>query len=509
MAVSLACLVLSHRLNHDAAWWLTVADEMRRGGELYATIIEVNPPLIAYLSMAPLFLAQVTRLPIEVVFEACVLGVAGASLIATWWLTSDVAERGFVLALVGAELLAFLGTPGVDFGQREHLMLMLVTPYVILIWRRLSGYPVRWPAAVLAGVAGAVGFCLKPHFILVWLALEAWSRFGHRGKARRPGRRIEAWLVAGLGLVYLVFILVRYPAYITLLREGRELYASFARQPLFVLLGSAVVVPMGLAALTSTQRAGPSGLLARVWLIVAVSAFALMVVQRKGWTYHEYPALASTIIVAVLLGVDVVSSNDSWIGDQDRRLVSVFATCLATALVLPLSLWAQTPQQKWRRDVITAREPFLSQLAPGTSLVMFTDLMEDAFPLVELTGVRWASPFPAIWWVRSLYSGDAARPDLRPPAAMLGVERRFNEALIGRMEVVRPDYVLVDRGRSNVFGGEPFPFVRYFGQFPAFRDLWSQYELAGSLDRFEVWRRADSQPITPGALRTPVSGPPQ
>jgi hypothetical protein len=47
-------------LNHDAAAVLGFAQRMLAGEKLYATLIDVNPPLIFLLSLIPAWVARVT-----------------------------------------------------------------------------------------------------------------------------------------------------------------------------------------------------------------------------------------------------------------------------------------------------------------------------------------------------------------------------------------------------------------------------------------------------------------
>ena len=487
LAVVLAAHAVSYPLNHDAAWWLYIAGEMVRGRELYDALIEINPPLMGYVSMIPVLLSRVAHLRIEWVFEACVLGVGIIVIVASAILTADIRSRGFRYALVSAELLALVGAPGVDFGQREHLMLMLVTPYVLVVWRRVIGYRVSSRAAVLAGLAAAFGFCLKPHFVLIWLAIEGWWLFRVRPRDSATYRRPELWLVVGLGLGYIAYVIIRYPSYIRLVWEARQLYVDFGREPLLVLLSAPLVVPLGLATLTLTRGEDSVSELARIWLVVGVSAFAAMLFGGKGWTYHEYPVLASVIILAILL---ILAANNQRTDGATlvRYRVSVIGTCVAAILAAWSSSLIQVPQLQWKVQMLATRTPFFRQLPDETAVVMLTDLIEDAFPLVEITDVRWASPFPHMWWIRARYAGEAAveLPELR---VMSDVERRLDEALVEQIEVDEPEFVFVDAGRSEVYGGEPFPYVAYLSRFVAFRELWGGYERAGSLDRFEIWRR--------------------
>src|SRR5271166_1647074 len=82
-------------LKDDVAWLLYVARRWLAGHELYVDVVEVNPPLIVWISAIPIRLAgwlgvdpQFTAIPL---FIAAVLGCA-------WWTASLLQGYGKVFA---------------------------------------------------------------------------------------------------------------------------------------------------------------------------------------------------------------------------------------------------------------------------------------------------------------------------------------------------------------------------------------------------------------------------
>jgi hypothetical protein len=55
--------------------------------------------------------------------------------------------------------------------EREHLLLALIVPYLLVASARAAGRAIPTGAAVLAGVLAAGAFGLKPHFVLLWPAV--------------------------------------------------------------------------------------------------------------------------------------------------------------------------------------------------------------------------------------------------------------------------------------------------------------------------------------------------
>ena len=148
-------ITLRAPLKDDIAWLLYVARRWMGGQELYVDL-EVNPPLIIWISALPLEIANWLNVKAQFVamplFIAAVLGCA-------WWSASLLRDRrGFladrlpVFAVVGSALLVL---PGADIGQREHLLVAAFLPYLVLFARSLEGGtrslcrcgPVSWPGS--------------------------------------------------------------------------------------------------------------------------------------------------------------------------------------------------------------------------------------------------------------------------------------------------------------------------------------------------------------------------
>ena len=68
-------------LNHDAAWLLHAAGRVLAGDALYVDVNETNPPLIVWLSFAPVVLARTAGLSEVLAFRLLMLLVIACSLL--------------------------------------------------------------------------------------------------------------------------------------------------------------------------------------------------------------------------------------------------------------------------------------------------------------------------------------------------------------------------------------------------------------------------------------------
>ena len=126
-------IALRSPLKDDIAWLLYVARRWMAGRELYIDVVEVNPPLIVWISAIPLEIAR--WLNVDTQFVAMPVFVAGV-LGCAWWTASLLRARGGifaerlpVFAAIGSALLIL---PAADLGQREHLLVAAFLPYLVL-----------------------------------------------------------------------------------------------------------------------------------------------------------------------------------------------------------------------------------------------------------------------------------------------------------------------------------------------------------------------------------------
>ena len=201
--------MLRSPLKDDIAWLLYVARRWMAGGELYVDVVEINPPLIIWISAIPIWLAGI--LGINAQFTAIPFFVA-AVLACAWWTASLLRGSGKlfedrlpVFAAIGTVLLV---VPAGDLGQREHLLVAATLPYLALL-PSLDGERTALRDALIAGVLAGLGCALKPRYAGVFVVLEGLAIL--RGQRPFSAKSIAA-AVTMLGYVGLVALFC--PAYL-------------------------------------------------------------------------------------------------------------------------------------------------------------------------------------------------------------------------------------------------------------------------------------------------------
>jgi hypothetical protein len=488
--IALAAYASSYPLNHDVGWFLYGAEALLHAATLNVDIIEVNSPVSTYLSMVPVALGGILDVSPILVGHILLLSLCLASAV---WSALIVRNRpgGPTSPMIFLALgVAFLGLPGMDWGQREHLMFVLVTPYMVLGAERVDGRDIGGVAPLFAGFAAGLGFALKPHFVIPWLAIEAYILV-RDGSVRSWLRRTELRTALGTVLSCAIAVSALHPEYFAFVWNARGLYRQFVSGSRLSLAGHPLGFPL-LAAFVFllasrriwTRPRSISGIL----LSFALGAWLIAIGQGKGWSYHYYPALASATVAGVLLLADFLRS--AYLAERVVEIPAIAAAVLlgAALYVVPARLIAEHRHvANMRTQRISVERMWIEDNAIG-SLAILSPAVPSSFPLVNYTGVGWASPFSSLWWIEAAH-GRRDLPGDGVPMVQDSVEQSLLQRWIDRVEAVEPDAVLVDTARSERFGGAAFPYVAYLSQDPRFREFWRYYARDGVLGRYAVYRR--------------------
>jgi hypothetical protein len=381
-------------LKDDIAWLLYVARRWMGGQELYVDLIEVNPPLIIWISTIPIGLAHWLHVGTQFVampfFITMVLACA-------WWSTCLLrpnrgifADRLPVFALIGS---VFLIVPGPELGQREHLLAASMLPYLVLFARRLDGDRLSVAVSLAAGILAGLGCALKPTYGAGFAALECVAF----ANGLRPWRvmPIAAFVtMAGYGgLVALVC-----PAYLWhAIPMALALYGATDVSFLHLLSDSAILMAeqaVAIVLLWLRRRGMAEYKLMLTLMVFATTSTVLCFAAGKDWYYHRLPAEITTVLALILW---VVSE-----GVRRRRSIRL-PILVATAAVAVFCFRSVQRMEPAVEDAVApqhtveARLEQIIRLEHAHSYVAFSEWLALGFPVVNETGVKWASRFDSMW----------------------------------------------------------------------------------------------------------------
>lgn len=487
----------------DVGWLLHVTQVVARGGELYRDVFEINPPLIVWLKLPLVMLAEVVGVNALAVYRVAVL----ALMLACGWGTRRLVVRDDpVLANVTAFLaVVFLAVLPIGwFGEREHLLVALVLPYVVLAG---AAEPRSAKHRAIIGALAGLGIALKPQHGLVWVGLMLRAALAHRGGWRRAEH-----LAAGAVLaLYAVSVPVLAPGYLPMVREIGMVYLEFRRVPLGDVLLSPAGVWVGatLGLYLFARIFGGGTRLGDALAVAAAGLLAGVVIQGKGFPYHFYPAVVMAVLV---LGTLLVRPGTS-LSAYGRAGLQVGAATLLLAAVTPMSaatLLRAAGHGQASVERYPERVDGLRGVAAGRSVLSLSPQGGDAFLLVAYDQVRWVSRFPSMWMLSALYRDqlDRAAPIwFRPIEDASAAEQWLIDAVIADAVEQRPDILLIYGPQLE--GENRIDCLAYFRRDPRFRTFLAEYEQLPDAAGYRVFIRRMMPPAEgrPAPSASGAAGP--
>jgi hypothetical protein len=498
LAIPLALLIgtfvaqLLSNLNHDTAWYIYAGTEFLDGGELYRDVfVDVNPPLGFFLTLPPVILAYQSGLFAIDLFVVYFFLLIVVSLGVTWRLLC--VDRG--LSLVTRRGLMILATlilticPAGDFGQREHFLMVFVLPYLLLNFLTARGVRLSWFASLGIGLVAGLGFVLKPHFLLVPLALEA-----YRFATTRRWQAILRSEVLGLAATLVVYIAVVAwiaPDYLTrIVPYALEIYNQTYQNPLWFVLRRAetVLLPVGCFVHLSTRRKQNVPQLGDVFMIASAVFFVAYVTQMKGWSYHLYPASSCLILGYGALFLDHLADSQHATrlpGDRSlTRRMAVASLVLAASLTVHAAI-----HLRYKNPYTYSLTPYVERYAQNGSIAVLGSNVWAGFPMVNYSRVGWSSRFSTLWLLPGIIR-KRSNGDLSNPALLDEIETFIRESVVADLTTEPPDVIFVDdRSVKSYFGDVPFDYLAYFRKDPRFALLWSNYTWVAEEEGFDIYRR--------------------
>jgi hypothetical protein len=511
-------------LDWDVAWYLYGANRMLEGARLYVDIIDVNPPLIFYLSALPTLIANLLGWSQAITFKLCVLSIALLSLVLSERLTResvplvpDLIRKIFLLALA----FVFFIYSEDNFGQREHLMFVLVMPYILASIGCAEGRSTRGTFAVLLGALAGMGMALKPYFLLLWIGMEVYLKLAY---PKRPNwRRLENISIALVMMTYGALVLLLSREYFGIAAMAARVYGAYNLRFIDLLNEPAIGLwILGLVTFVAARFNSQNKVAKEVLLIVSTAFLLIAMIQQKGWSYHFYPVGATVIL---LLTITVPQLLEVIRATAISVVLIIMALMMALGLYKPIliptyritywSLEAAYNVAKGRTLLHDAASTFLrnsfeeglrpslKELIPVVEehanrkpILVLSSSVFPAFPLVNYSNALWSSRFNCLWLLPGSYQNSSlsqAGSLYHNYNQMDDVERFLFQGVISDMANKPPALLIVDSSPyKQGFGQTKFDFIDYFSQDARFTSMLSEYDFLRKVSSYVIYKRRDS-----------------
>jgi hypothetical protein len=496
-------------LNHDVGWIVHTAGWMLEGRRFGSDIVDVNPPLIWFLSMPAALIVRLGWLAEPEAIRICVWTLCLGSVALCYRLLAPMRKQGRpadAAALIVGVAFSCAVLAGKCFGQREFISFIAAMPYCLAVAGRIE-LDVKYShrSMVVCGLLAGVAFGFKPWLLSVPIILEL-VYLAHTRSLRRV-LRVETVTVALFLVSYVLLALILTPDYFTVtVPLAMAVYWIYGRTEIGVLssyfaatLGSLLICAVVMVAVTR-----------RVDGYVRVLAAALVGysinywMQGKGFDYHLYPALAVCVTLVVYLAVQ--TCREIMLARWLRASVGIRWAIVATFLIV-LTMHLLEPIQQVRYWLIreSATSGWLWNLREGV-IRRVTQLSEGRSPRIYAFSTHPYPAFPTMSYVKGEWTGRqiaqfAIAGHIRLPLIKDPERRRRMEEGVAMQRAMvleeflenKPDIVLINTVAPKVLD-ERFPqfdYIEYLSTDPRFAALWTQYvEVKGS-NEIRIFVRED------------------
>jgi len=462
---------------NDVAWQLWVARQLAHGTNLYTDIIEINPPLWFWAAVPIVDLAQLFGVSSYHVLIISVLVLDIVALLLVRRLCRGL-ESG-VLIVLSFPLITLFAFPDL-FGQRENLTLITILPYLVLVARRAEGLDASRTIAILCGVLAAFGIALKPHFLLVPMALQIL----YVTRVRRVTFKPETLALDGLLVGYALSVFLFARAYLVTIAPMIALAYQDYNQTILYQLHQPVVTMCCLLLLSLPLSGWPKSMIARAALLAGLAFLAAYFLQAKGWRYHSVPAMGCFALAMV-----AEAERFRWrAASLTQRAALALPAMAMLSLILPLA------QGVWHNNHTNALLA-THDLKAGDVVGVLSTSGARYWPIPEERGFVWPSRYMTYWTV--IHTIEALRAG-RPDSLTAAMIREVRHNAVEDLACHPPRRILEDRYNVEYLGTG---LVRFFSADADFSALMRAYRRGPNYGEFATYDLVGKIAYRPAACR--------
>ncbi len=470
LAGALFCGVLLQALvpNHDNAWHLDVAAQMLAGARYFYDFMELNPPLYTVLMIPVHGLRALTGMDLYSAFIVWIsVGIVASSAI-VWSQSSECLDEeiaGRTVAVLCVEAVLFF-MPGMDFGQRDHLAIVLILPFLTWLASRKYGQAMTFGGAAIMATAG-VGILIKP-FLLLAIGLPYLVRMLDERNWRVVFER-PVWILPAVAAVYVAVILIVFPEWLMVAKIARVAYGAYDGPWLSrrIVLSAVVIVALALANEILGRSNPRERRLGRMLAAAAAGALASLVIQHKGIGYQLIPARVTIALLTGLVVLVAVRWAAAITGVDAVRRYRTLSVCIVA--VVPLSsdfengvTNADNVERSMRSLTV-----FMDAVHIGPRVIVFGASAYQAPLSLHRNSAMWIVP----WIVRQQRTGRGDEPEI------LEIDAQVRALVRDDFRRFRPDGIIVDESPNQIAGLPPrFDMMDWFRRDPEMAVMLDDYE---------------------------------
>lgn len=496
----------------DVDWLIHAASRLLAGGNYYQDFFEANAPMAIFIHI-PVVLSSkyyhisfATSFRIEA-FLSIIICLALSYYLLAKLLANDPLLVKLLLIGLGFILLLF---PFSQFGQREHLLIILGFPYILLIGLRCKKINIPSSLALFIGFLAGIAINIKPYFLLLWFVLEGYLICYQ--KTWRTLIRIENLIIIAICCIYLGLIAVFTPEYIIKVLPvlSQLYYIAYWNSWKAVVLNYAVIF-YSLCSIYYwlTRKTSSNPLFLDLCQLCASVFLVIYLLQRVAWDYHSIPVVSLCCLISIVLIYDYLTkplllpANTYRTEKIDRAIHAVVNIVLFIALPLNVFFIGTVNSLNIYHDSYTQKIiAFIVKYSANQPVYFFSDNM-DAYIVVDPSHTICGSRFASLWILNGIVNMQKASLTQQQRAQLITQENFLHTAVVEDLNHYHPAllfFVLNDRDLINYqdIGANnkwpklhltPINYLAFFKSDPRFNDIMKNYTNFGIVGNYQVYKR--------------------
>lgn len=482
VALALAAQLVGY-INLDDAWLLDVAGRVVGGERLGVDVIESNPPLIIYLMEAPVYLAKLFHISHVTGF---IIYIEIIGLVTTVITFTQVKDTSLRLCLIF--IIFFL--PGVVFGEREHIFIMLAMPYFVSQWRKEKA-PLWY--LIVSGLLAAVGVSLKPFFVIIWLATVLTKMvLDRRFFAFLNWQDLLIGIIGGAYLLYVVFVEKTYMASVFPLIY--KYYGAFGTDKIEALqqVGRLIMLfqlPFWMMFYLNRNMVTRALYFLNFGNLASIIMIAL---QQKTWLNYFYPAHFFGFLENILLIAAVFANSKLLWNKVAAILASIVVTVLiGYAVVANIRVGLRLADGETKQLV-----QMFNKYAGNKPVYVLSFDLGVIYPALNYSNAYYRGHYGHLWMMPGMFMDRPKNGDkviFKKPEEMNVDEKNITQIVLADMKKNPPALVAVTESKyyDRRIGIFQFNLLEYFSQNAEFKDIWSHYDKLAKIGTTVVYKHKD------------------
>src|SRR3990167_1732101 len=483
--------------NRDAVWLLHCTQLFLQGGQYYKDFFETNPPLALFFHVPPEIIATWFGWNDYFTLAGYVYGLSILSIALSYFLLkkshfSDMFTKSFLC--VFAVVVSIV--PFFWFLDRETYAIILTFPYVLLILCRLLQAKIPPSLSVLIGFLAAIGFGIKPYFLLPLFFIELYLMIMQR--TIFSWWRVESVTLFLCLFFYLLSVVVFLKVYLTdVMPLSALLYLpAFEKASWGELLSFALAyhVQYGLIVLAWAFFNWREKKERTFFSLLALRCAGFLIayfIQSRKWYYHIYPSVAMLLLilsgVVILFFLDLMKLKTVSMKLISQGVCAFLAMALisgtfSTALCMNMVYFSAKTEQKAPNAMLIH---YLNQYAQHQNVFIVSNWFLQESVRYNTSAIV-TSRFPSMLLVPGIQLLHNQNRVVEAQQA----KTKFMQLIMEDVKRHPPVWIVIEQeGFQSMYAGRGlrYKFLPFFLSDPVFYAFFQHYKLVAVLPDYRIY----------------------